>query len=308
MVCTTNVARSGWTAVTGKGDKDATNAVPFAALFRQISNNLAWAPTYTQDEGHNGTPWYDASGVALDTEGLSGTWLSEPRADDFRSILPLLIGGTFAGDVLEPDVAGYCDYFRIGRGLGIVQQDFLNTMTTNWTLSSSSSQTRLRLEWGMLALSQTRTGDGSVPAGPTFSNVAGFYHTSSNVTVDGVVHPMDDIQITGTNNLNEDRFNTTSPTDLYAGRQVFSFTGTTAFDDAADIAWFDLGVTHVTAQFVYTAPGLSLTIDFPAVQPIVPTPNSPAGEARMKHEGIVWTARAPVTGTAPITFTLDDTP
>lgn len=311
--CITQVPRSHWFATTILGDYgetigDGINNVALTSIYRRISNGLVWTPVYSEDEGHNGTSWVDADGVVLQSAAGSGAVVMEPRVDDFRTILPLLLGGPFDGtnvNEIEPPLTSYCQFFKATRGLGLIQQDFLNCKTSQWTLSSSKSQPRLRLNWAIEACGEDRSGDGTAPV-LTYNTLPPLVHTSTTFEVDSREIKVDDISLTGDNGLTLDEYNnSTQRQDLPAGRQRFSFTCTSPFV-AADLAWLNLGTTSVAAQFVYTSGAYSLTIDMPAIQGVIPTPQSPAGETPVRNEGIVWTARAPATGTAPIKFTLDD--
>lgn len=309
MTCVVGTPRSHKFGVTVVGAFDATNSTAATSAFRMISSNLSWNETYSQDPGHNGTPWYASEGVTLDSQMGAGNVVMQPRADNLRVILPLLVGGTFATDVLVPPVAGLCDYFKavVDKKIGVF--NFQNSKTAQWSLSSSKSQPKLQLDWGIESCDYATGAAGSFPSGLTYSTLQPFVHTSTTMTIDGTEVPLDDVTITGNNNLTTDyAFNSVTRIALPSGRQEFSFTCTAPF---TDMSWFSYGRTSVAAQMVYTAGAVSLTIDFPAVHPVVNTPQTPSGETPVKHEGVVWTART-VGGVGdadyePIKFTLDDT-
>lgn len=311
MACVTNVPRSHRFGVTGLGDFDATNASAPSSVFRQITNGLQTVPVYEQDEGHNGTPFYASEGVVKTSEAGTGSVTLQPRADELRIILPLLMGNTWNGNVFVPNVDGYCDYFKAVKDMQVAVFEFLNVKTSQWSLSSSRSQSKLQLDWGMEACGSNRTGAGTFPA-LDFSTQPPFVHTSSTFTIDGRVIKVDDVQISGNNNLTSDLYyNSVTRTALPAGRGVYTFQATSPFDTDQDVAWLDIGSASVAATVVYTTASgaLSLTIDFPALHPVIPTPQTPGGEQPVRFEQIVWTARSKGTGgslEAPIKFTLDD--
>jgi hypothetical protein len=311
MACITNVPRSHKFGVTAFGDFNATNGTAVSSVFRQISNGLSTTPVFEQDEGHNGTPFYASEGVVKTSEAGSGSVVLQPRADELRVILPLLLGGTFAGNIIEPDINGYCQYFKASRDVKVAVFEFLNCKTSQWTLSSSRSQSKLQLDWGIEACGSARQAAGTFPV-LNFSTQPPFVHTSSTFTIDGRVVPVDDVQLSGNNNLTTDLFyNSVTRTALPAGRQMFTLTATSPFDTSLDLAWMDIASASVAASIVYTTASgtLSLTINIPAMHPVIPTPQTPAGEQPVRFEQIVWTARSKGTGgsyQAPIRFTIDD--
>ncbi|MEM1225907.1 MAG: phage tail tube protein [Planctomycetota bacterium] len=321
MACITTTARTSWFGVTLLGNfgvdmTNEVNALAITSVFSQISASLAWTPTYTRDDGANGTPFYQESGVALDSESGTGSVVMDPRIDDLDVILPLLLGNAGVANVYEPSVDGYCDYFKCSRGLGITTQSFGSCKTSQFTLSSSKAQPKLRLDWGIEACLQ-ETGainSGAIPATLAFSQEPPLVHTSSTLTLDGVVDvPMDDVSITGTNNLKTDQFyNSVTRTALPSLGQEYSLSCTTPFDTANDLARMALRASSITASIVYSVGATrSLTIEFPALIATVPTPSVASREAPIRLENIQFQAYSTGSGAtlaAPIKFTVDDTP
>lgn len=316
--CITNTARKSWFGVTVMGDYGVNmaagvNALPITTIFSQISNGLTWTPTYTGDEGVNGTPFYDVSGVVLDSEMGTGSVVFEPRIGQLLTVLPMLLGNTPTTGTVEPSVDGYCQYFKCAKGLGITTQYFGSCKTSQFTFSSSKSQPKLRLDWGIEACKQETTGAGALPAGLSYDGSQPLVHTASVMTIDGIVTPIDNLTITGTNNLTTDNFyNNIERYSLPSNRQVYSMSCTTPFDKPTDIALMAKRASSISASIVYAAgPDMSLTITLPKLIVTVPTPGIPSGDAAIRHEGLQFMGYSDLTAlpiVAPIKFKVDDTP
>ena len=313
--CITNTARKSWFGVTvmgafGEDMNDEVNALSITSIFSQISNGLTWTPTYSRDEGINGTPFFDKAGVALDSEMGTGSVVLEPRFGDLGIILPMLLGNTGASGVYEPTVDGYCQYFKCAKGLGITTQNFGSCKTSQFSFSSSKGQPKLRLDWGIEACLQETTGAGTLPA-LSYSDTAPLIHTASTMTIDSVVTPIDNLTITGTNNLSTDTFyNNVTRLSLPSNRQEYTMSCTTPFDKASDVALMAKRASTISAQLIYSAgTNISLTIDFPNLIVTAPTPGIPSGDAAIRHEGLQFAAYADIAAdpqVMPIKFTVDD--
>ena len=310
--CITNTPRTHKVGISAAAAFGANPAITRQLLIESM--NHQWTPEYAEDEGNNGTPWRASEGVRLAAERGSGAITLVPRADDLRFILPLLVGGTFAGsppNELEPEFL--CDFFSLQVDQKLIVSNFRGAKTANWSLTSSRSQPLLTLEWGIESSTHQRGAAGSFTGGLNFSTLPPFVHTSSTITIDGRVYAVDDVSIAGNNNLDLELFyNSVTRTDLPPGDQIITFTHTSPFDVAADGGLLDLGATSVAAQVLYTAAGgdLSLTIDFPALHAPVSTPVTPQGNTPVRYNGLQWTARSKGTGGTyekPVKFTLDDT-
>lgn len=312
MTCITNVPRSHRVGISAPGNFENDPALVIARALAVVSNSHTWTPEFVEDDAQRGNPWLSSEGVIYNRGQGSGAISLRPRANDFRSILPLLIGGTFSGDVIEPAII--CNFFRVQADKSIAVFNHFDCKTNTWTISSSSGQPVLSLEWNIESCKYSRTAAGTFTSGLELSVQQPFVHTASTVTIDGTVYKVDDVSITGNNNLATDIFfNSQTRTDLAMGNQTFQFTHTSPFDKTADLDLLDLGASSVVGQVVYTAAGgaLTLTIDFPALHAPVPVPITPAGNTPVRYEGIQWTARTTGAGAGlvkPIKFTLDDDP
>jgi hypothetical protein len=275
-----------------------------------VSNSHTWTPEFAEDDGQRGNPWLASTGVVYNRGQGSGAVVIRPRADELRHILPLLSGGAWDTNVLEPGII--CDFFRLQADKSVAVFDHRDCKTNSWTLSSSSSQPIVQLEWNIESCKMVRTSAGTFTSGLSLSVQQPFVHTASTVTIGGVVYKVDDVSIAGNNNLIADLFyNSQTRTDLAMGNQGFTFTHTSPFDTSAHLALLDLGATSVTGQIIYTANAgaVTLTIDFPALHAPVAVPITPAGNTPVRYEGIQWTARTTGAGASvvkPIKFTLDD--
>ena len=315
MACITNVPRTHKFGVSASGDFGTTEALALAAQYRQISNSLNTAPVYSQDPGHTGTPFYDAAGVTLDSKAATGSVQLQPRADELVGILPLLGLEDAAGGSFSPDVDGYCQYFRCARYVDITTFDFHDCKTSQWSMQSSKSSPRLTMDWGIEACSYDTSGTWELPGTTAFSQLQPFVHTSSVITIDGDAIPIDDLNISGNNNLTTDLFyNSVTRTALPAGRQEYQFTCTTPFNNEAGdpyLTWFALEESSIAASMVFMADDDTsrMTITMPKIQGQINTPSTPSGETPVKMEGIVWTARAdlsdPANPVPPITITVE---
>ena len=312
MTCITNMPRTHRLGISAGGAKDAN---PLLTVIRQlafISNSHVWTPQFASDTGHRGDPWEASEGVVYDKGSGSGSLVMVPRPDDLRTILPLLIGGSFSTNVIEP--AAICNFFRIEADKSIQTHNHLDCKTNNWTLASSAGSPLLQLDWNVESCRFSTASAGTFTSGLSLSTQQPLVHSSATLTINSVTYKVDAIQLAGNNNLLTDIFyNSPTRTDLSMGNQAFTLTTTLPYDDAGSLNIQTLGqaATHVAAQLVYTSGGLSLTIDLPALHAPVSTPISPAGNTATRYEGVQWTARSKVVSSAvvkPIKFTLDDTP
>lgn len=314
MTCKTNMARTHRIGISAPGAFQPVTPLPIVRQLPFISNGHTWTPEFAEDEGFRGNPWRNKEGVVYVRGAGSGPIVLVPRADDMRTILPLLVGGTFATNVLEPAII--CDFFRVQMDKFVATFDALDCKTNTWTLSSSSGSPVLQLEWNFESCGHLRSAAGTFTSGLSLSLLQPFVHTASTLTINGIVYKVDDVQIAGNNNLVTDlNYNSQTRTDLPMGMQEFTLTTTNPFDVSADLAILDLGLASasVSGSILYTAQGgdLSLLIEFPALHAPVPTPIVAAGNTPVRYEGIQWTARTSGTGGSlvkPIKFTLDDTP
>lgn len=310
MTCITNVPRSHKVGISAPGAFEPGSPLTIVRQLAIVANSHTWTPSYVEDDGQRGTPWMSSEGVVYNRGQGSGSLTLRPRADDLRYILPLLIGGTFDVNELEPAIM--CDFFRLQADKSVAVFDHRDAKTNSWAISSSSGQPVLQLEWNIESCKYVRTNAGTFTAGLELSVLQPFVHTASTVTIDGDVYKVDDVSITGNNNLLADLFyNSQTRTDLPMGNQMFQFSHTSPFNLTADLALLDLGATSVTGQVVYTAAGgtLTLTVDFPALHAPVAVPVTPSGNSPVRYQGIQWTARTTGAGAGlvkPIKFTLVD--
>ena len=295
MACITNMPHSHRVGISASGAFEAVTPLTIVRALAIVSNSHVWTPEYVEDDGQRGNPWLSSSGVVYNRGVGSGPIVIRPRADELRHILPLLMGGTWDDDVLEPGVI--CDFFRMQHDKSIAVFDYRDCKTNSWTLTSSSSQPILQLEWNIESCKMSRTNAGTFTSGLDLSVQQPFVHTSSTLVIDGTTYVCDDVSIAGNNNLLTDIFyNKTTRTDLAMGSQGFTFTHTLPFDKAGDLDLLDLGATSVAASIIYTANSgaFSLKFDFPALHAPVPVPVTPAGNSPVRYEGIQWTARTTV--------------
>jgi hypothetical protein len=310
MACITNMPRTHYIGVSGAGEFEADPLLTISRRLAIVSNSHVWTPEFIEDDSHRGTIWSPSEGVVYNRGMGSGSVVLRPRANDFSTLIPLLIGGTASSGVYEPGII--CDFFRMMAFKSINTFDHQDCKTNSWTLSSSSGSPILQLEWN---IESCKFASGaSFPSNLDFSVMPPFVHSKSTIEIGGVEYKVDDVSITGNNNLGTDIFfNSQTRTDLSPGNQVFTFTHSSPFDTEDDLALLDLGATSVTGSVLYTAGAtnnLSLLIEFPALHAPVVTPITPAGNTPTRYEGITWTARTTGTGSSlvkPIKFTLDAT-
>lgn len=312
MACITNMPRTHRLGISAGGAKDANPNLTITRQLAFISNSHVWTPQFAVDTGHRGDPWEASEGVVYDKGSGSGPIVMIPRADDLRVLLPLLIGGAFSTNVIEPAVI--CDFFRIEADKSIQTHNHLDCKTASWTLSSSAGSPLLQLDWTIESCRFATASAGTFTAGLSLSTQQPFVHSGTTLTINSNTYKVDAIQLAGNNNLGTDIFyNSPTRTDLAMGNQAFTLTTTNPYDVAGDLNIQSLGqaAAHVAAQLVYTSGNLSLTIDIPALHAPVPTVISPAGQTATRYEGIQWTCRSKVVSGSvvkPIKFTLDDTP
>lgn len=272
------------------GIKNGTD-FPVTHRMAPVSVNHVWTPQHAIEEGMQGNPFEPSEGVVYDKGSGSGPIQIEPRPDNFREILPLLLLGTFSTNTIVP--AGACTDFIFEHDAWVQRHRFTGCITNTWSLTSSSRAPVLKLDWNF----ESKTFEAVSTAFPSLnlSVLQPFVHTQAVLTIDGTVYPVDDVNITGNNNLDTGIFyNSPTRTDIPPGKQTFTFTHSAPFDDTDGAALIALGqsAAAVSASIVYTSGAFSLTINFPAIQSPVKTPVMPAGNSVVRHQGIQWNARS----------------
>lgn len=302
------------TCVTNKGHRHQIgikNGAAFPVDYRMapVSVNHVWTPTFAEDTGARGIGFKASEGVVYNTGKGSGPITIEPRPEDLRIILPLLLLGTFSTNVIEPE--NLCTFFQFEHDAWAQRHRFGDCITNTWSLASSQRAPVLRLDWSFESKTFTQTST----AFPTLqlSYQQPFVHKQSVVTIDGTAYKVDDLNISGNNSLETDLlYNSATRDDIPPGIQMFTLTHSSPFDDADGIALLNLGASSVEASVVYTSGPYSLTIEFPALQSPVKSPVM-SGNQIVRHNGIQWEARSIVDSVddtivhKPIKITLDDT-
>jgi hypothetical protein len=310
MACITNTPQQHKLAISAPHVFEVTPDATMIHAFPFLSNNHVWTPEFIEDEGNRGNPFLASEGVMYSRGSGSGAVTMIPRADDLRVILPLLLGGAFTINEIEP--ALNCNFFSMQAYKGISVFNHRDCKTNTFSFNSSSGSPLLTLEWNIESSKFVTAAEGSFTAGLDLSLMQPFVHSQSTVTIDAREYKVDDVSFAGNNELNTDLFyNSVTRTDMPTGRMRYTFTHTSPFDVAADVALMERGTLSAAATVVYTSGTTSMTIEFPALQSPIPSPITPAGtNTPVRLEGIQWEARSKGAGgtfETPLKITLDDT-
>jgi hypothetical protein len=303
--CTANTPRLHQYAFSASG------GTTFATRIAALNFGLKSTTNYAKDEGNNGTLWSRNEDFVIDKTAVAGPVSFNPRPNQLRAILPLILGGTFATNTIK--VAPTCPFYRVGHldNSTIAQvYSYIDCVTSKATFSSSSAQGgMLNLAMDIEACQSSRAAVGTWPT-LTLSTQQPFVHSQSALTVNGVVQRISDASIVIDNQLIVDEFyNSRYRGDMPQDGQMIQLTHTSPFDTADDLAMLDL-TGAVAGSMVYTAGPFSLTFTFPALR-LIPSEPDIGGRGQRVTNSYTWEAvlaDGADSTAAPLTVTLDDTP
>lgn len=217
---------------------------------------------------------------------VSGAMAWAPRPDELTAILPLIFGGAFSGNTLDP--AYLTQYFPLTVDRKIAVYNHTDCRTSKATFSSSASQL-LKLNWEVEALAQAKASADSFPA-IDLSILQPYIHNQAVITIDGTARPVDNVEVMVDNMLDTERFFTSSTrTELPQGGRNITFSCDSPFT-TGDIDLNEIALAGVAATIVYTNGGRSLTFAFPCLQ-IAPELPGLEGSSSELRQRLVFTAR-----------------
>lgn len=302
--CTANTPRRHQYAFTAAGSTTYTTRI--AAL----NFGLKATTNYAKDEGNNGRLWSRDEDFVIDKTAVAGPVSFNPRPNQLRTILPLILGGSFSSNVIK--ASALCPFYRVGHLDSTVEQvyNYIDCITSKATFSSSSAQGgMLNLAMDVEACQNSR---GAVGTWPTLalSTQQPFVHSQSTLTINSVDYRVSDASVVIDNQLIVDQyFNSRYRTDMPQDGQMIQLTHTSPFDNSDDLELLDL-TGSVSGSLVYTAGTMSVTFTFPALR-LIPSEPDIGGRGQRVTNSYTWEAvlEAGSDDTdCPLTITLDDTP
>jgi len=210
---------------------------------------------------------------------VSGPIAWAPRPDELATVLPLIFGGTFSGDVLEPAPITDGFPFQFDRKTGVY--NYAGMKVANATFSSSPGQI-LRLQAQLEGKTEALAAAGSFPV-LTLSTLQPYTHHDAVITIDGTPRKVGAVSISVENGLILDRTeNTTTRTEIPQGDRVIRFTCDARWDTTDDDMNL-MGVAGVEGSVVYTNGAFSLTFDFPNMKIAPQTPEGGGKTTEMRQ-------------------------
>lgn len=281
--------------------KDAY-ADPYVMRFTTDNFGLTRVTETVKDDG-TGSPWDVKDSEIESRYAVRGPISLTPRPEQMATLLPCMLGNDPALTVYEP-AGKICDFFQVGHYDPTVAKVFKykNLVCGSWAIACSDSASLLKLEMNVEAAERLTAA--YVTETLPLSTQKPWVLRQAVVTIGGNVFRVKDIRIAGNNNLStDDYFNSAYRVEIPSLFQQYTFSHTSPFDTANDLALLDTAA-NVTGKVVFTSGSNVLTIDFPSLfaRPSEPT----VGQRQRVLNKIDWTAQYdPATvGQTPIKFTL----
>ena len=262
-------------------------------------------PTHHEAAGMRGQLAHRSEDVAEGTYTVSGPVSLRPRPEELRVLLPLLFGGSFSVNELEP--AAITDGFPFAFDRKVKVHKYNGCKFASGSISSSAGQS--------LVLSgqiEGTTADAPAAAGSfpslDLSLQPPFMHHHAVITVDSTARKTDDINISVNHAVQADRFfNSQTRSEIPQGDRIVTFSCKNPFtSDEYDL--YTLALAGAEASIVYTNGAYSLTVEFPCLQAAVedPQPAGPTVEMPLMMNYTAKTVDGSAISDQEIKFTLDD--
>lgn len=257
------------------------------------------------DNEMNGTLSRRSEPVTTGPSTVGGPIAWAPRPDELTTVLPLIFGGTFAGQVLEPDHINDGFPFSFDRKTGVY--NYAGMKFASASFSSAPGQL-LQLQAQLEGKTEALAAAGSFPT-LALSTLQPYTHHQAVITIDGVVRKVGAIQISVENNLILDRTeNTSSRTELPQTGRVMRFTCDARWDVTDDDLNL-ISVAGVAGSVVYTNGAYSLTFEFPKLKIAPETPEgSKTAEMRQQVQFECYAELGNGTSDHEVKITHDATP
>jgi len=229
-------------------------------------------PTHFHAEGFKGQLAHRSEDTAESTYTVSGSMTIVPRVDDLEILLLAIFGGTFAGNVLEPDVI--TDYFKAALDREVKVFNYTGMRVSQATFTSSAGQPlrmQLQLEGKDLTL-----GDADSFPDLSYSVLTPIMHHQATMYFDGTARNFNNLNITVNNQLVMDRFfNTQSRTEIPQGDRTIQVSFDTPFT-TSELDIYQLALAGVSSNILYTVGSYSLLFEFPLLQGPMEDPDTPS--------------------------------
>ncbi len=252
-------------------------------------------PTHVEADGMRGDVVHRSEDVAEGTYTCSGPVNHTPRFNELHALLPLALGGTWNGTVLEPDIIPKAFGFAWDRKVRVFH--YHDMVVASGSLSSSAGQP-LRMQLQLEGCEQTVHAAGTFPS-LALSNQSIIMHHTLTATVMGETRRIDQFQLSWNNVAQTDRFwNSQHRVEIPQGDRQIQISFLNPFrEDEIDL--YQATVAGFAFDGIWQAGGRSLRIQCPHVQAAVEDPDltGPVTEMPLRIQG---TARSKVAD--PITL------
>ena len=286
----------------------AAAALPATTRLALESCTVKKVPTHVEAPGMRGQLAHRSEDVAEGTYTVSGGISLRPRPEELRVLLPLMFGGAFATNTLEP--AAVTDPFPFSFDRKVKVFNYTGMKFASGSLVSSAGQT-LTLSGQLEGTTQAIANAGTFPA-LDLSLQPPFMHHHAVITIDGSTFNTDDINLSVSHQPALDRFfNSQTRTEIPQGDRMISLSCKNPFTTANNDEYatlFSMALAGVEASIVYTNGAYSLTIEFPCLQaaPQDPDPGGPTNEMPLMMDFTARTVDGSGISDQEIKFTLDD--
>lgn len=299
--CSANVSRSHQFAMAAMASASGAAFTTRLACSRfAMSGNTS---TVT-DDGISDSLWDQEDGEQIASEAPSGQIVLNPRAANLQAICLAIFGGSaFASNVKLP--GNICDYFQLGHSDPFVDRIFrYNNCVTSQAVFSCQEASLLNLAWSIEAQSRTVT-SGVVANWPTLtlSNQPPFVFRQGTLVVGGSTFKMKQVNVTVTNTLATDFFNSLTRLEMPVVKQSFTLTHDSPWDVGTEAD--RIGTAQdVSATLDFTNGTKRLFLEFPKLYAIINEPE--VGGASRILNSYSWRAKhSPANAiTAPVRITV----
>lgn len=201
---------------------------------------------------------------------VSGQVVLVPRPKELLALLPLIFGGAFASDVLDPALITTEFWFQFDRLAKVYNYEGMKVARATF---ESAAGRQLRLTLDLEGRVENVANAGTFPS-LDLSIQNPFIHHQCVFSVDSTNRKANNVRITVDNALVLDRFfNQQTRTELPAGDRIITVTCDNPFT-TSELDLYNIALAGVPGSITWTNGAFSLAMAFPCLQSKTPTPEA----------------------------------